>query len=163
MSSAHEKSFAILTAALGNAVGVPDAVPGADGVFRMEAGERPVSIIPQGEAMVLYTSLGDLPEDEERAMTICRSLLGANVLYRGTYGGSLGVMEEGTISFCFQTPMHSVTEEGFVSLVENFITIADLWAERVAGMIAALPEYQAGASAETPDKPPFLNDPLMRA
>lgn len=164
MSSSFETRFAMLTNALGKAAGIPDAAPGADGVFRMEIGEKPLSVIRQGEGIVLYCALGNLPADADAANRVRAALLSANVLYRETYGACLGAApEDRVVTLCFQTPMHSVTEEGFVRIVENFLTLAELWEKRLAelGEGEARPGEKDGKNENATAA--RMNDPLMRA
>ena len=163
MSSSQETTFSLLIAALGKAAGVEGIAPGEGGVCRMEVGERPLSIIRQGDSALLYTALGALPGDDAAAARVRAELLSANVLYRGTYGACLGVApEDGMITVCYQTPMHSVTGEGFALLVENFINLADMWEKRLAG-IAAGEERPAPVDGQNAPGLPLMNDPLMRA
>lgn len=163
MSSTAEKNFSILIEALGMSAGVPGVTPGTDGVFRMEAGDRLLSIIPQGDSAVLFCSLGRLPAEREKADAVRTALLSANVLYRGSFGACLGAApEDGVVSLCFQTPMHAITAQGFVSLVENFLTLADLWEKRLEELAADTAQAGTPAAGEAAASS-FMNDPLMRA
>ncbi len=152
MSSSHETAFSLLIAALGKSLGLDGAVP-EDGLFRLEAGGRPLSIVRQGDAATLYCSLGTLPRDKAEADELRAVLLSANVLYRGTYGACLGVApEDGVITLCYQTVMHAVTEEGFVRIVENFLTLVEHWEKRLEEVSAA-PSPESGTAMSDPSAP----------
>jgi hypothetical protein len=53
MSSSQDITFAMLRAALGNSVGVPDVTPGPDGILHMDREGKTLSILRQGDSAIL--------------------------------------------------------------------------------------------------------------
>jgi hypothetical protein len=150
MSQTNENIFAYLVAALGKAAGVADLAAPEDGIIRMEVDEYPLSIIRQGATVILYSSPGVLPSDAGAAERMRALLLSANVLYRGTYGACLGLApEDGVISLCHQVQLHGLTEEAFISAVENYLTLAEHWVKRLEECAAA-PVNADAPQAEDP-------------
>ena len=138
MSTVDTSAFAALTAALAKEIGIPDAAPSSDGIFRLEVGGIPLSCIRQGASILLYSSLGNLPADPAQAEAARILLLSANVLFRGTGGASLGVApEDGMVTLCWKSPMQGMSEGEFVASVEDFLNLADNWAKRLENVEAA--------------------------
>mgnify|MGYP001038966638 CR=1 FL=1 len=80
--------------------------------------------LPQN--LLLYTSLGKIPE--ERQLEIYKAFLEANQLWSGSGGATIGVNPktlEGMIAY--QLHFTGMELNGFISLIEQFILLAELW------------------------------------
>jgi hypothetical protein len=146
MSTVDTSAFAALTAALAKEIGIPEAVPSSDGIFRLEMDGIPLSCIRQGASILLYSSLGNLPDDPAQAEAARILLLSANVLFRGTGGASLGIRpEDGMVILCWKAPMQSMSEGEFLTNVENFLNFAEHWTKRLENVEAAPADRPAQA------------------
>ena len=151
MSTVDASAFAVLTAALAKEIGIPDAAPSSDGIFRLEVEGIPLSCIRQGASILLYSSLGNLPGDPAQAEAARILLLSANVLFRGTGGASLGVApEDGMVTLCWKAPMQSMSEGEFLAGVEHFLNLAEHWGKRLEKVEAA-PAAQADQAVPRAD------------
>jgi hypothetical protein len=151
--STEQIAFDALTRALAKAIGLPEAVPSADGIFRLEIDGTLLSVVRDHGSIVMYAALGTLPQDHARAEAARAMLLSANVLFRGTGGATLGAApEDGTVSLCWQSFMPALSEGDFITAVEHFLTLADHWAKRLENPSAFAENEEPGAAhAPRPD------------
>ena len=138
MSTVDTSAFAALTEALAKGIGIPEAVPSADGVFRLEVEGIPLSCIRQGASILLYAALGNLPDDPAKAEAARLLLLSANVLFRGTGGAALGAApEDGMVTLCWKARMQGMNDGEFIAAVEHFLNLAEHWTKRLENVEAA--------------------------
>ncbi len=156
MSTPDHVSFAALTAALAKELGFEDAVSAEEDYFRFEVGDVPITIFRNGAAVMLYSALGALPADEEEAAAVSAMLLHANALYRGTGEACLGVTaEDKLVTLCWQTRMGGLAEGDFLISVENFIKLADYWADKIANPASMYTEESVDQAPAVGAVPPL--------
>ena len=116
-------------------------------------------------AFICYAELGSLAGWNEG--DICRTLLGANFLLAETEGAALSLnAADNTVGLNYFFPVYGMAGQDFVTLVNNFVELADLWREKLATLNAeqeerarsALSAPAASASEENPDSflPPIM-------
>lgn len=89
----------------------------------------PVNLIFEGLEdvgdLVFYTTLGQPAPGTEAAAY--RSLLLANNLWAATGGGTLGLLSDGTVSFCYRTPLEGLTVDTLSDTLALFTSQAQNW------------------------------------
>jgi hypothetical protein len=86
-----------------------------------------------GEQLLLKTTLGYCPEDNEGVM----ELLLANLLGEGTFGAILGLDESGSRVQLLRSFPSDLTYRDFRDMLEQFISAASYWMEKLPSQTAA--------------------------
>lgn len=91
--------------------------------------EIPVNLLYEGLEdigdLVLYTNLG-MPQPGSEALTH-RSLLQANHLWAATGGGTLGLLKDGSVTFCYRTPLNLLSADTLGDTLGLFASHAQNW------------------------------------
>ncbi len=89
----------------------------------------PVSLLYEGLEdigdMVFYTPLGK-PQEGNEALTHS-SLLQANHLWAATGGATLGLLKDGTVTFCYRTPLNLLKADTLGETLSLFASHAQTW------------------------------------
>lgn len=136
-----------LLAALGKTAGLPELCLDEAGGCTLAFDDVGVQFTHLSEAnqLLLCSPLGHLPG--ENAEPLLRTLMSANVFFRGTQGATLGAdAETGLVTLCYLVNLAGCDESQFVQLAQNFIRVADSWQRQIAD--------QAVQAAPSDGRPP---------
>ncbi|KPL51402.1 hypothetical protein ABB55_03460 [Prosthecomicrobium hirschii] len=135
---------------LGRQIGLPLKLDG-DGACRLVFdGKLPVDIeAVEGSVAYLHTGIGILPTSGGEALM--RSLLEGNLFGRGTGASVIGIDSHlGEILLTRRLDMSKTDYAEFAAAIEDFVTHAKAWIERIRQMRAApaadAPAFGAGES-----------------
>ncbi len=147
MDQNQEKFDALLTH-LAQTLGLGEVDKASENVCSFGSENMYVTLIHQHDTLIYMTNVGNIPMGSAAAQ-IKDILLSANVLYRGTRGGTLGVEETGIISYCYQCSLAELTNESFLVILENYMSVAKKWTEHIASIIKG--ELSSNESSTTLD------------
>ena len=122
-----------LIAEFGASIGIPELTLDEENRCNLMFDEVAVSfeLSPDEDAVYIYAYLGDVVRTGNGALFT--ALLGANYLFKGTRGATIGVDEaSGRVVMIRSEDLSALRLSRFSSLVEEFINLAELWQKKLA-------------------------------
>jgi hypothetical protein len=145
------KEFETLLSDFARCLGLEDYEPTNPAAFEIE--DLTVTLEEQGDIygglVILYAQIGNVPMEQETIAM--KAMLEANYLWSGTGDATLGMNSDTReVVIACQFPILEMNGEGLMSVVEQFVIIADIW----RSYIRDLPETTSGGTENKgPDTP----------
>jgi len=122
----------------GKAVGIEELALDENGYCCLKFDDTVVNVEASAESgqLFLYTNLGEIPPEKREAFY--EMLLEANFFYKLTAGGVIGIDKDANIvSLAYQTPCAGLESRRFEKMLENFISVAETWSQKLKEFQAA--------------------------
>jgi hypothetical protein len=89
-----------------------------------------IELDERNEYLYCYANVGDLPEDP--GLTLCETLLEANLLFRLTGGGTLGIDKENKLVALVDTiPLSGLDLQTFEKRLGHFVKMTENWQNKI--------------------------------
>jgi hypothetical protein len=123
-----KKEMEALVSDLGKEVGIPELELDEDGYCCLFFDDVVVNMEwdDENERLLLYTSVGDIPEDGREELF--EKLLDANLFWKNTGGATLSIDNgEKRVVMTYELLLANVSFADFKTVLENFVNVAEAW------------------------------------